>query len=229
MAAEGRIENTASAFLAAIDKGYGIECDVQPAAGDLPVVFHDETLNRLIDATGALVERSVAELQRLSYRGTSDRILTLDELLELVDGRVPLFIEIKTLFGAPGRFEKNIAARLKSYRGPVATMSFDHRSAAAMRQHAPEIPRGMISYRWNDDWMAHIPATEKAKLAALSYHPDVAPSFIAYNIDDLPDPAPLHVKAQLGIPLLTWTVRTSEQRTRAKLYADAIIFEGFEA
>jgi glycerophosphoryl diester phosphodiesterase len=228
-AAKGRIENTESAFRAAIDKGYAIECDLQAAAGDEPVVFHDETLDRLIETSGLVAELSLAELKRLAYRGSSDRMLSLDEFLELVAGRVPLLIEIKTMFGAPGGFEAKIGDCLRNYRGPVATMSFDHRAAAAMRAYAPNLPRGMIGYRWDDGWMPQIPIDEVAKLRALSYHTEVAPSFIAYDIDDLPERAPLDLKRSLGIPLLTWTVRTPEQRERAKLYADAIIFEGFEA
>jgi glycerophosphoryl diester phosphodiesterase len=228
-AANGRIENTASAFQAAIAKGYAIECDLQAADGGEPVVFHDERLERLMEADGLVAAHTVAGLKQLRLRGTSDRIQTLDEFLEQVAGRVPLVIEIKTLFGAPGRFEETIAARLRTYQGQLAVMSFDHRTMAALRTLAPGIPRGLLSYRWDDDWMPQLAAAEKAKLRALSYHTEVAPSFIAYDIDDLPEPAPLDLKQRSGIPLFTWTVRTPEQRERAKLYADAIIFEGFEA
>ena len=228
-AARGRIENTASAFEAAIAKGYAIECDLQAADGDAPVVFHDERLERLMEADGVVAAHTVAGLKQLRLRGTADRVQTLDDLLEQVSGRVPLVIEIKTLFGQPGRYEEKIAARLRTYQGPVAVMSFDHRSMASLRTLAPGIPRGLLSYRWDDDWMPLLPTAEKAKLRALTYHAAVAPSFIAYDIDDLPEPAPLDLKQRSGIPLFTWTVRTPEQRERAKLYADAIIFEGFEA
>ncbi len=228
-AAKGRIENTASSFAAAIAKGYAIECDLQAADADEPVVFHDERLERLMEADGLVAAHTVAGLKQLRLRGTADRVQTLDEFLEQVSGRVPLVIEIKTMFGASGRFEENIAARLRTYQGPAAVMSFDHRSMVTLRTLAPGIPRGLLSYRWDDDWMPLLPAAEKAKLRALTYHSDVAPSFIAYDIDDLPEPAPLDLKQRAGIPLLTWTVRTPEQRERAKLYADAIIFESFEA
>ncbi len=227
--AKGRIENTASAFEAAIAMGYAIECDVQAAAGDQPVVFHDETLDRLMEASGPVAERKVPELTRLAYRSTSDRILTLDELLELVGGRVPLYIEVKSNFGKPGRYEAEICNRLRDYRGPAALMSFDPGSLTEIRRLAPATPRGIISYRWADDWMPQIAAEERKKLRNMIHHVDVAPSFIAYDIDELPDPVPLVMRTMLGIPLFTWTVRTPEQRTRAKLYADAIIFEGFEA
>jgi glycerophosphoryl diester phosphodiesterase len=228
-AAKGRIENTESAFAAALAKGYAIECDLQSADDGEPVVFHDEALERLMDATGLVAAHTVAGLKQLRLCGTGDRIQSLDELLEQVAGRVPLLIEIKTLFGQPGHFEDKIAARLRAYQGPVAVMSFDHRSTKVMRALAPGVPRGLLSYRWDDDWVPQMAPAEKARLRGLSYAADVDPSFIAYDIDDLPEPAPLDLKAQLGIPLFTWTVRTPEQRERAKLYADAIIFEGFEA
>jgi len=227
-AARGRIENTPSAFAAAIAKDYAIECDVQAAKGDEPVVFHDETLDRLMDARGLVADRTPAELAQLAYRGAADRIPTLELLLAQVAGRVPLLIEIKTQFAAPGPFVRRICEIATPYKGPLALMSFDHRAMIAVRGFAPKIPRGLISYRWDDAWMPQIPATERAKLHDLAYHGEVDPSFIAYDIDDLPEAAPLDLRARLGIPLFTWTVRTPAQRARAAQYADAIIFEGFE-
>ena len=186
-AGKGCIENTGSAFSAAIAKGYAIECDLQTAKDGHPVVFHDETLDRLMAANGLVADHTPAQLKQLAYKATADRILTLDEILELVGGRVPLFIEIKTLFGATGIFEQRIAERFKAYNGPLAAMSFDPMAVIAMRQLAPRIPRGLISYRWDDDWMPQLAAAQRHKLAALADAPEVDPSFIAYDIDDLPD------------------------------------------
>jgi len=227
-AAAGRIENTASAFEAAIARNYAIELDLQRARGHEPVVFHDETLDRLMEAKGKVSTRTPAALKRLAFRASNDHIIGLGESLTLVAGRVPLYIEIKTMFEVPGAFVRKIAERLGAYQGPVAVMSFDHKAMELMRRLVPDIPRGMISYRWDDDWMPQLPAPERKKLRDLALHPEVAPSFIAYDIDDLPEPAPLDLRQRLGIPLLTWTVRTPEQRARAARYADAILFEGFE-
>lgn len=227
-AARGRIENTASAIEAALAKGYAIEVDLQADRDGVPVVFHDERLERLIDADGEVADRSLAELQALSYRGSRDRILSLDELLEMVQGRVPLVIEVKTMFGEPGAYEQTIARKLAGYRGPLAVMSFDHRSVASFRTLAPLIPRGMISYRWDDGWMPHVPEAERQALRDLDWQDRVMPSFIAYDIDDLPEAAPLELCRRLGIPLFTWTVSTPAQRALAAQLADAIIFEGFE-
>ena len=228
-ASKGCIENTGSAFSAAIAKGYAIECDLQAAKDGQPVVFHDETLDRLMAAGGLVADHTPAQLKQLAYKATADRILTLDEFLELVGGRVPLFIEIKTLFGTSGVFEEQIAERFRGYKGPLAAMSFDPKAVIAMRQLAPHIPRGLISYRWDDDWMPQLPFAERQKLAAMAYAPEIDPSFIAYDIDDLPEPAPLALRDRTGVKLFTWTVKTPEQRERARRFADAIIFEGFEA
>lgn len=228
-AARGRIENTASAFAAAMAKGYAIECDLQPAAGEEPVVFHDETVERLVEATGPVAATTPAALKALALRGTADRVQTFAEFLEQVGGRVPIVVEVKTPFGQPGDYEAKIARDLKSYKGPAALMSYDQRSLVALRTLAPSIPRGLVSYRWDDDWIPGMAADERRRLASLAYVWDVAPSFVAWDIDDLPEAAPLEARACFGLPLLTWTVRTPEQRERAAKYADAVIFEGYEA
>jgi glycerophosphoryl diester phosphodiesterase len=226
-AARGVIENTHSAIQAALDGGYAIEVDLQAASDGQPVVFHDEELDRLMKARGLVAAHGVAELRGMAYRDTDDRILTLDELLEIVAGRVPLYIEVKTLFGTPGQFERNIAARLAIYAGPAALMSFDPACLIALKTLAPQVPRGVISYHWDDGWMPALHETERKAMRELTQAPAIAPSFIAYDIDDLPEPAPLALRSRC--PLLTWTVRTEAQRAKAAQYADAIIFEGFAA
>ncbi len=66
-AKKGIVENTLPAFAAAIAKNYGIECDLRPAAGGLPVVFHDETLERLTTAKGRVADLDAAALKRIKH------------------------------------------------------------------------------------------------------------------------------------------------------------------
>ena len=226
-AERGIVENTLSAVQAAIDHGYAVEVDLQPAKGEEPVVFHDEELDRLLDLKGLVKHYTPAELARLPYRGTRDRIFGLDDLLATVGGRVPLVIEVKTPFGEPGEYEEAIARACRTYQGPIALMSFDHRSLVLLRHLAPAIPLGLLSYRWDDDWMPSMGWWEKMKLRNLLYRRAVDAAFVAYDIDDLPAGPPLRTRRS-GLPLLTWTVRTEAQRERAAKYADAIIFEGFD-
>src|SRR5512146_509498 len=122
---KGIIENSASAVEAAIAKGYAVEVDTQCAAHGAPVVFHDRTLDRLTAETGAVATRDAASLCHTPLRNSSDFILSLEGLLGLVDGRVPLLIGVKSTWSGDHTYEQNIADALRAYKGHVAVMSFD--------------------------------------------------------------------------------------------------------
>ncbi len=175
-------ENSAGAFRAAIAKGYGIECDLRPARGGAPVVFHDDTLDRLTDAAGAVSDRSVEALKGLRYRNGGEAILTFAEFLDLVGGRVPLLVEIKSEWDPPGiAFLSEIARAALDYRGPLALMSFDPDVMVVMRELATEIPRGIISGGYKDEhgetwWRDKIDDARAARLANLLESGPAAPS-----------------------------------------------------
>lgn len=226
-AAKGIIENSASAVRAAMGNGYAIEVDLRSAAHQMPVVFHDATLDRLTRETGPVDARDARALCAISLRGSSDTILPFAELLEIVGGRVPLLLEVKSTWTRDGKFEANIAAALKSYPGPVAVMSFDPCSVAAFREVAPALPRGLVSGRFDEEhhW-THFTPWQRLAMRHLLTSAFALPHFIAYDIGALPAVAPLAARFVFGLPLLTWTVRTKEERERAQRYADAMIFEG---
>ncbi|HUU25277.1 MAG TPA: glycerophosphodiester phosphodiesterase family protein [Methyloceanibacter sp.] len=228
-AAKGILENSASAVKAALGHGYAIELDLQCAAGDRPVVFHDATLDRLTDETGPVAARDVETLRAITLKGSTDRILSLPDLLALVGGYVPLVLEVKSTWRGDGKFEAKIAEELAPYAGPVAVMSFDPQSVAAFRTAAPALPRGLIADRFNDAsyWRALSPL-QRFAMRHLLTSAFARPHFIAYDIKALPALAPLIAKTVFGLPLLTWTVRTKADRERALRYADAMIFEGIE-
>ncbi len=151
----GVVENSSAAFEAAITGGFGIECDLRPAAGGQAVVFHDADLDRLTAETGPVAAYTLARLKRLSYRGGADRILGFGEMLDLVDGRVPILVEIKSEWEAPQMaFLRRIADAVAQYRGPLAVMSFDPGVMAAMCALSPGIPRGIVSgsFRADGHW-----------------------------------------------------------------------------
>ncbi len=230
-AAAGVIENTATAFSAAIDAGCGIECDVQVSADGEAMVHHDDALGRLTEGDGALAAMSAAAIQAVRFKQSEDRILTLSELCDLVAGRVPLLIEIKSRFDGDLRLVARAAAVLARYQqGPAALMSFDPAPIAWLSRHAPALPRGIVAERRYDhpEWAA---ATrfQKFLLAHLLHAPRTRPQFVAYAVRDLPAPAPWVARNLFGLPLLTWTVRDDDDRRRAVRYADQMIFEGFRA
>lgn len=232
VAANGIIENTAPAFQAAIAKGYGIECDLQSAADGTPFVFHDATLDRLMDATGAVAARSPANLATLHYKDQKTRILSFAEFLALVAGKVPLLVEVKNAGGPPrAGFLENIADQAGAYAGPIALMSFDAAFVATLGKLAPKIPRGLITgiESLPSNWRAMPAGSEKqvAVDALLGAAPDGI-AFHAIDVKMLPEAGAWIAKRPVRLPLFSWTIRTPEQREVAARLADAPIFETYE-
>jgi glycerophosphoryl diester phosphodiesterase len=223
-AAAGVIENTASAFRAAIEGRYGIECDLQISADGEAMVHHDEALGRLTDGGGRLDAMPAAALKRVAFKATADRMLTLGELCDLVAGRTPLILEIKSGFDGEHRLSRRVCTVIKGYSGPVAAMSFDPGVVVALREFNADLPRGLVG-------MQRAPSSESrgavspARFALQAL--DARLNFLAYRVQDLTAPIPVIARKVFGMPLLTWTVRTTEERERAARYADQMIFEGF--
>jgi glycerophosphoryl diester phosphodiesterase len=230
-AAKGIVENTPAAFEAALAKGYGIECDVRAAGCATPMVFHDLDLERLIEAQGPIAAHEAAALKQLTYRDVGGNMIDLAGLLDLVAGRVPLLIEIKSEWETPDtRFLEAIAKTAAVYRGPIALMSFDPAVMTAIRALAPGVPRGIVSGLFAGDcwWRGKLGPERAYNLTHLLESGPAAPDFYAYDVTALPTPITRFVREVLGLPLFTWTVRTQEQRDAAARWADAPIFEGYE-
>jgi glycerophosphoryl diester phosphodiesterase len=224
----GIIENMPGAAQAAIEGNFGIECDIQLTADGEAMVHHDDALGRLTEGSGALLGMTAAELKTVRFKDTSERMMSLGDLCALIAGRVPLVIEVKSHFDGDRKLVARMAAVLASYRGPVAGMSFDPDQVLALREAMPGLARGITAERRYEaaDWPEATPAQRKGMLH-LRHAFRTRPHFIAYGVDDLPAPAPWIARHIFGLPLLTWTVRTPEQRERAARYADQVVFEGF--
>ena len=227
-AARGIVENTPSAVDAALARDYAIEVDIQLTADGEAVVFHDDELDRLTESSGPTEALTLARIKSVWLRGTADRIMTLAELLARVGGRVPLVIELKSRFDGNTAVAIRAAEILSTYAGPAALMSFDPDLVAAVRALAPTIPRGFTMERRYDDpeWAFASPATRFA-WGNLLHFPRMRPDFIAHYVKDLPSPAVSLARRATGLPVLTWTVRTPQDRAHAARHADQIIFEGF--
>ena len=222
------VENTLGAVAAAVAANYAIETDLQLSADGEVIVFHDDTLDRLTTTTGPMNTRSLIELKKIAFKDSGERIPTLGELLTLVAGRTPLVLELKSAWDGDDRLAARVAAQLTSYAGPVAAMSFDPRLVEALRKYAPGLPRGIVAERYYRaaDW-DKMPWLRKFALGNLLHFLSTRPHFVAYRVQDLPATAPLLARHALGMPLLTWTVRTETERRRARFWANQMIFEGF--
>ena len=227
-AAAGVIENMPQAFSAAVAGNFAIECDLQITSDGEAMVHHDHALGRLTEGSDKLAELTAAALKQVVFKATPDRMLTLGDLCDLVAGRVPLVIEIKSRFDGDMRLPARAAAVLQNYAGPAAVMSFDPAQIENLRSIAHGLPRGIVFERHyvDTEWRKLAP-DQKRVLAHLLHGFRTRPHFLAYHVKDLPAAAPLIAKHIFGLPLLTWTVRSPKDRARAGRWADQMIFEGF--
>ena len=217
----GCIENSLSAFKAAMDGGFGIELDVQLTRDGQAVVFHDDRLDRLTGRKGRVADQPLSDLLSIPLTGSDDHIPSLNDVLKLVNGKVPILVEIKGPSDHIHRLERAVARALRRYRGPVAVMSFAPAIVAWFRDHCPDLPRGLVAstrYRFDLGWRLSQPSVHK-RLAR-----DLDPAFVAYDIRSLPNGFTRAWRKE-SRPLLTWTVRSAGQLRHARQHTDNIIFE----
>jgi glycerophosphoryl diester phosphodiesterase len=226
--ARGIIENMPGAVNAAIAGNFSIEVDIQLSADGEAMVHHDDVLGRLTDGAGALCSLSAAELKTVPFKDTPERMMSLGDLCALVAGRVPLVVEVKSHFDGDRQLVKRMSQVLSAYRGPAVGMSFDPDQVMALRELMPQLSRGIVAERHytETDWPEASPA-QRRDMTHLRHAFRTRPHFVAYWVNELPAIAPWITHHLFGLPLLTWTVRTPEQRERAARYADQMIFEGF--
>jgi glycerophosphoryl diester phosphodiesterase len=226
--AAGRIENSASAFGAAVAAGYGIECDVQASRDGEAMVFHDFTLDRLTGETGPLDARDAAALATIPLAEGPDRIGTLAGLFDLVAGRVPLVVEVKSRFNGDTRLAGRIAALARAYAGPLVFKSFDPAQIMALKAAGIETPLGIVGMaRYDYPDYAHLDEAARHALANLLHFTESRPDFLSWHHLALPSAGPYLCRSVLGRPVMGWTIRSPEEARRAAPHLDQIVFEGF--
>jgi len=209
-------ENTLSAFSRAIEAGFAIECDLHYASDGVPVVFHDDDLQRVCNLPGEVRERTSAELGLLSIGGTKDKIPTLKQLLRLCDGKVPLVLELKGREGDDDGFAESVLEVLEGYKGPVALMSFDRWLLKDLKALKAPYPVGLTAEGIQPEtFFQHDEAMQ------------LGLDFISYFYGHLPNPF-ITAQRQRGIPVITWTVRDEAARKHTFANADQMTFEGFD-
>lgn len=226
----GLPENSLSAFREAINRGYGVELDVHLSADGIPIVFHDEELDRMTGVEGKIDALTLAELKRLSLIPNGESIPTLKEALHEIAGKFPVLVEVKN-YGQPvGPLEQAVAEILDSYEGTFFIQSFNPMTLKWFVKHRPDFYRGLISWGFPVEEV-HLNATTRYLLRNLMFSPICKPHYIAYEYQDLArfKLKRLHRMRKSGTPLLVWTVRSLEAAEISLIRADNMIFEGFEA
>jgi glycerophosphoryl diester phosphodiesterase len=229
----GVIENTASAFEAAIAKGYAIECDLQLSKDGVPVVFHDDDLKRLIGRPEAIGAFSAVEIGRMPLIDSSagDRPQRFSELLAQVNGRALLQVELKQqpTPAANEALARASAEAVRTYPGPLVFESFDPALISWVKRFGFEGARGIITYRYDEpDYDGHLKASERFILRHLLHWPWTRFDFISANEEALNLTAVRFWRA-MGRPVTSWTVRSADSARKALTGgADQIVFEGFD-
>lgn len=227
---KGVIENSAAAVRAAVAAGYGVEIDVQLTSDGAAMVFHDERLDRLTPESGPIRGWAARDLVNVKLTGSDETVPTLPEVLKIVDGQVPLLIELKDQSGgtgsAPDELERAVAHALEDYAGPVAVMSFNPHMVANLAKRAPSVPRGITTDGYNEKEWPDLTTDTLKYLREISMFDAVGASFISHDWHDLAAPRVAELKAK-GIPILCWTVKSAADEAQARRVADNITFEGY--
>lgn len=232
--AAGVIENSLPAIRAAAAAGYGCEIDLQIAADGEAMCFHDDDLDRLTAASGPVRARTAAELGALALAGSAPeaRVPTFAQALQAA-GTAPLLVEIKRQHDEVGvgpleaRAAELIAAHLAACGGSVAVMSFDPRAVAWFHEHAPAIPRGLVSMDWDRDADGEgLDPVTRAGLTAMASFEASGCSFCSYRWRDLPTGRTRALR-EAGLPVLCWTTRSPQDDAAARPHVDNVTFEGY--
>ena len=213
-------ENSLPAFRAAAEAGYGVELDIQLSRDGQVVVFHDDTLDRVCGVHGRVDEFTFEELRGMRLCGTQETIPLLTEVFEVMGGRTPMIIELKTGRRNDELCEKGLAL-MRAYNGPYCIESFDPRIVRWFRKNAKDVLRGQLSdapASFRDE-----PKPLAFALGCLFTNVLARPQFIAYGPGKKPWTARL--AEAMGAIRVCWTVRPEDDINAKEAENDAVIFE----
>ena len=228
---EHRAENSRAGMAAAIDYGYGVEIDLQLSGDGQAMVFHDYELDRITDESGFANLKTAHPLGNIELHNSGgETIPSLVEILALIDGQVPVLIELKDQDGQMGprvgRLEHSTAQALLGYPGRVAVMSFNPHSMLQMASLAPNIPRGLTSGGYTvQDW-PYLPEDTCNLLRGIPDYDATKSCFISHSAEDLNSARVADLKAR-GANVLCWTINSKKAEAKARKIADNVTFEGY--
>lgn len=217
-------ENSMAAFRNAVAHGFGMEMDVHLTKDDQLVIFHDDSLKRMCGVDKPICECTLEELRQYRLKGTEEGIPTFDEFLNMVDGRVPLIIEIKS-DKRISELCQRVHARLQQYQGPYCVESFHPLAVQWFRKNAPEVIRGQLANGLygaapkDRTWLGR-------GLASLIQNVLGRPDFVAYE-HTTDRNLPMILMRIIKPHLVCWTVRSQHDMDVVRRRYDLQIFEGF--
>lgn len=216
-------ENSMEAFRLAVEAGYGIEMDIQLTKDNIPVVFHDKTLKRMCGKEGYVWDYTLEELQKNTLADSTQTIPTFEEVLELIDGKVPLIIEYK--MDRPTIKVCELGNQLlTNYKGVYCIESFHPKAVRWYRKNRPEIVRGQLSMDFSKDEKYNAPYFVVMTYLLSNFM--TRPDFIAYNYKD-EHIISRRICKKLGGLSVAYTLKSQEAYETVKDKFDLFIFDSF--
>ena len=215
------IENSLEAFKEAVNKNYIIELDVHFLKDGDVVVFHDDNIERMTGINKNLKDCTYDEIRNIKLLNKNTYIPKFSDVLKLVDGKVPILIELKN-DNKVGLLESSLVQILKKYNGKYAVQSFNPLSIMWFKNNYPNIIRGQLVCKFKNKKMDNI---KKFILKTMFFNIITNPDFISHSVDDLSYKEVNKIKKNKFI--LGWTVRNKERYDELIKYYDNLICEKF--
>lgn len=214
------VENSMTAFSKAIDCKFGIELDLRMTKDGNIIVFHDSNIMRLCGKSNRIEKMTLNEIKQLKLLGSEDKIPTFQEFLNLVDGKVPIIIEVKQNIKI-SKIMENIFSILGCYNGEYYIESFDPFLLFWLKKYKPQVERGQLASAFINEFFVLRWILKSLYLCKFN-----KPNFIAYDINSLPNKRlTKFLDKNPSTVLVGWTIKTEEELAKAKIYCDNIIFE----
>ena len=220
-------ENSLSAFSLAMEKGYGIELDIHLMADGELAVIHDSSLKRTVGEDILIESLTRDELTKYTLEESDEHIPTLKEVLTLVDGRVPLLIELKSE-GNVKELCRAAMEELKNYKGKYCVESFDPRCIAYFRKNAPSVVRGQLAADLLKEKSVRLSPVLKFFLSTLVLNAWTKPDFVAYNFEQRKALSNQIAVKLWNIKGFAWTIRSISDMKQAETEGYTVIFENFD-
>lgn len=222
---DGVPENSLEAFRRAVLSGYAIELDLQLTRDKQLIVFHDETLKRMCGENFRVSDLSYQELLEYPLEGTEYRIPLFTDVLELVDGRVPLLIEIKLPYPQTPLICSVANEQLRTYRGDYCVESFNPLALKWYRDNCPIVLRGQLSTKFSPKDGFHGAFRFMAHHLMLNFLS--RPDFISYHYLQAHNISYRLLRKLFSVPAMGWTVKSQRAFDKYKRDFDTFIFDSF--
>ena len=212
-------ENSLGAYENAIKYGFAIELDIRVLKDGNLVIFHDDNLNRMCGINKKLENITLEEMKEYKLKNTEYTIPTLQEVLTLVDGKVPIMMELKPV-SRKMKITQRVYDVIKDYKGDIAVKSFNPLYMLWYKKNAPQILRGMLSSYFHN---TNLPKIYRFLIKRLTFYDRIKPDFISYDFTNLPNK---YIKNK-NTPILAWTITSPQEEMEAMQFANNIIFQDY--